>query len=486
MASMKHWLLALAAIVIGLGCSVEDVPEGPPNIVLIISDDHGWPDYGFMGHPTIQTPNLDRLASESMLYTRGYVPAPVCRPSLATIATGLYPHQHKITGNDPPGEWPAVARDPEARASMERVFARNENAMELLARSGYASHQSGKWWEGNPLDRGFTAAMTHGDVTQGGRHGDDGLTIGRDGMAPIFNFISFTLSKSHQQWFVEPRETPFFVWYAPFLPHTPHNPPERLLERYRAPERAETVARYYAMVEWFDETVGQLLDFLDGKIPVEELSDSQIPFGDGGREMLENTVVLYVGDNGWIAAEDRAEQPKARAKMSPYDMGVRTPVMIRWPGKVEPGRDDRTLVSSIDLVPTMLRLAGAEPSPELPGIDLLDRDKLQQRKQVFGSTFAHTAVDVLDPVANLKYRTVVREDGWKLVLPYVLNRDVTLTIRGTIADWMRFEPELYNVLDDPYETHDMAAEKPELVAELRATLQDWWLVPEEVPDQRSE
>ena len=240
------------------------------------------------------------------------------------------------------------------------------------------------------------------------------------------------------------------------------------------------------MVEWFDETVGQLLDFLDGKIPVEELSDSQIPYGDGGREMLENTVVLYVGDNGWVATEDRAEQPKARAKMSPYDMGVRTPVMIRWPGKVEPGRDDRTLVSSIDLVPTMLRLAGAEPSPDLPGIDLLDRDKLQQRKQVFGSTFAHTAVDVLDPVANLKYRTVVREDGWKLVLPYVLNRDVTLTIRGTIADWMRFEPELYNVLDDPYETHDMAADKPELVAELRATLQDWWLVPEEVPDQRSE
>lgn len=130
-----------------------DVSERPPNIVLIISDDHGWPDYGFMGHPVIRTPNLDRLAAESMVYTRGYVPTPVCRPSLATLATGLYPHQHKITGNDPPGERPAIARDVERRASMERVFSRNENVMELLRRSGYVSHQSGKWWEGNPLHR---------------------------------------------------------------------------------------------------------------------------------------------------------------------------------------------------------------------------------------------------------------------------------------------------------------------------------------------
>jgi len=201
-----------------------DVAEPPPNIVLIISDDHGWPDYGFMGHPVIHTPNLDRLASESMVYTRGYVPAPLCRPSLATLATGLYPHQHKITGNDPPGERPASARDVERRASMERVYSRNENVMELLRRSGYVSHQSGKWWEGNPLDHGFTEAMTHGDVTRGGRHGDDGLTIGREGMGPIFDFIDSTTAEWKEakypgQWFVEPVDTPFFIWYGVFLPN---------------------------------------------------------------------------------------------------------------------------------------------------------------------------------------------------------------------------------------------------------------------------
>lgn len=472
-------LLGFVALLFCHGCSsgdvaeaTDDVAERPPNIVLIISDDHGWPDYGFMGHPVIQTPNLDRLASESMIYTRGYVPTPVCRPSLATLATGLYPHQHKITGNDPPGERPAIARDVARRAAMERVFSRNENVIELLARSGYVSHQSGKWWEGNPLDHGFTNAMTHGDVTRGGRHGDDGLTIGREGMEPIFDFIDSTtaeLKKAEHggQWFVEPVDTPFFIWYGVFLPHTPHNPPERLLGKYRAPDRPVRIAKYYAMVEWLDETVGELLDFLD-------------------KRRLSNTVILYVADNGWITTEGRADQATARAKMSPYELGVRTPVMIRWPGRVDPGRDDRRLVSSVDLVPTMLQAAGIEPPANLPGISLLDREALQLRKQVFGSTFAHTAVSVLDPVANLKYRTVVREDGWKLILPYALNREVMHMARGHIADWMRFEPELYNVLEDPHETSDFAAKRPELVAELRQALQDWWLVPEELPDTGSE
>ena len=445
---IKFGLLALGCLLPFLGCGVPSAPEAPPNIVLVISDDHGWPDYGFMGHEVIQTPALDRLASQSMVYTRGYLAAPVCRPSLATLATGLYPHQHRITGNDPPGDWPAIARDVEARAQMEAVFAQSENVIELLGRSGYASHQSGKWWEGNPLDHGFTAAMTHGDVTRGGRHGDDGLVIGREGMDPIFEFIEAS------------GDTPFFLWYATFLPHTPHNPPERLLEKYQVPGRAETVAKYYAMVEWLDETVGELCDYLD----------------ENG--LTENTVVLYIADNGWLSAEDRDEQPKMRAKMSPYDMGVRTPVMIRWPGRVPPGRDEVTLVSSVDLVPTMLRAAGIQPSPELPGIDLLDSDALSARDRVFGETSAHTAVDIEDPVANLKYRSVVRSDGWKLILPYTPNREVTLTIRGTVADWMRFEPELYQLLDDPHETKDLASARPELVAELRASLQDWWNVPE--------
>ena len=474
-------VLGLASLLALQGCTGGELPSGPPNIVVIISDDHGWPDYGFMGHPVVQTPNLDRLASESLAYTRGYVPAPLCRPSLATIATGLYPHQHGITGNDPPGETLRATRTPEARASMERVFAQNDSVMELLARSGYVSHQSGKWWEGNPTSHGFTAAMTHGDVSRRGRHGDDGLAIGREGMQPIFDFVEFAVLGPAAEFIVEYEPKPFFVWYAPFLPHTPHNPPDRLLDQYRLPERPERVASYYAMVAWFDETVGQLLDFLDSKMPSQTAPGLPHPRIPSNLDRLKETVVLYVADNGWLPTENRADQATARAKMSPYELGVRTPIMVRWPGKVEPRRDDTTLVSSIDLVPTILEVAGIEPPLALPGVSLLDREALSRRKQVFGATFAHTAVDVLNPVANLKYRSVVREDGWKLIQPYEPNKDVTMLRRGDIADWMRFNPELYNVIEDPAETQNLAADRPELVTELRAALRDWWMVPGDTP-----
>src|SRR3954464_13739098 len=101
---MYRTLLGFAAFLgfTVLAVAAEPAPSRPPNVVLIISDDHGWTDYGFMGHPEVKTPNLDRLAAQSLLFPRGYVPASLCCPSLASIVTGRYPHQHKIVSNDPP------------------------------------------------------------------------------------------------------------------------------------------------------------------------------------------------------------------------------------------------------------------------------------------------------------------------------------------------------------------------------------------------
>ncbi len=441
-------LVATLALSAGWSCGTN--PEPPPNVVMIISDDHAWTDYGFMGHPVATTPNLDNLAADSMLYTRGYVP-PVCRPSLAQLATGLYPHQNGITGNDPPENGLGPMNNAKGQARMVEVFQKNHTLPELLSKEGYVSHQSGKWWEGNPLDQGFSAAMTHGDPTRGGRHGDDGLKVGREGMEPVFDFIDSA------------GEQPFFIWYAPFLPHTPHNPPERLLSKYTGLDIEQNEAKYYAMVEWFDETVGQLLDHLDQN------------------GLRENTLVLYVADNGWISRPDGPRTDGrvwTRAKMSPYEMGIRSPVMIRWPGKVEPGRDDKTLVSTIDFAQTVLHGAGTQGPSNLPGIDLLDREALARREMVFGAHYAHTAADVDDPVANLKYREVIRNDGWKLILPYEPNKDVPLMIRPGQVDWATLDPELYNVVADPHEEHDQASERPEIVAELRAALDGWLSVPD--------
>ena len=248
-----HWLAGSLAV-------ADDKP--PPNVVLIIADDMAWTDYGFMGHPQIRTPRLDRLASQSLTFRRGYVTTSLCSPSLASILTGRYPHQHRITSNDPPlppgMDEAAARRDPRflaARQEMIKAFDDMPTLPRLLAPKGYLSFQAGKWWGGSYKRGGFTHGMTHGDPARGGRHGDAGLAIGRQGIRPVTLFIELAPA----------RKAPFFVWYAPMMPHQPHNPPERLLDHYRDKAPTEQVAKYWAMCEWFDETCGELLDFLDAK-----------------------------------------------------------------------------------------------------------------------------------------------------------------------------------------------------------------------------
>ena len=220
-----------------------------PNIVLIISDDQGAGDYGFMGHAHIQTPHLDKLAAQSLAFPRGFVPTSVCCPSLASIVTGLYPHQHKVTANDPPLS--SGAKDKGGRGSSAELIAQWNGMLDhvptlprLLAGAGYRSFQTGKWWHGDFSHGGFTHGMTHGS-----RHGDRGLTIGRQGLKPVYDFIA----ESRRE------QKPFLVWYAPFMPHTPHTPPERLFQKYAAKTDSPHIARYWAMCEWFDETCGELL-----------------------------------------------------------------------------------------------------------------------------------------------------------------------------------------------------------------------------------
>jgi len=165
----------------------------PPNIVLIISDDQSYTDYGFMGHPTIESPHLDKLAKESALFRRGYVPTALCRPSLMTLITGLYSHQNKTTGNNPANTPANKAHAGKAGKDIrELLISHSDQTGALpgwLAQNGYVSHQSGKWWEGNFRRGGFTAGMTRGFPKPGGRHGDDGLKIGRTGPKPTFDFI---------------------------------------------------------------------------------------------------------------------------------------------------------------------------------------------------------------------------------------------------------------------------------------------------------
>jgi uncharacterized sulfatase len=411
--------------------------EAKPNILLIIGDDQKWTDFGFMGHSIVRTPNLDRLSEEGILFTRGYVPVSLCRPSLASIITGLYPHQHGIIGNDPLRTEDDSDADYQAR--NERIIQHIENVAtlpRLLAEVGYLSFQSGKWWEGNYRRGGFTHGMTHGEPNRQGRHGDDGLRIGREGLGPLFEFIE------------EAGDRPFFIWYAPFLPHTPHNPPEEILARYRESSIPVPLQKYYAMCEWFDRTVGELLDFIDEK------------------RLSENTLVIFVTDNGWIQRTDETMVPTGwnfqfapQSKRSPNESGIRTPMIVKWPDKVEPSTS-AVPVSSIDIAPTLLEAAGLKVPQTMSGLNLLDERTVNGRESIFGSIFTHDILDLEDPIASLKDRWVI-QGKWKLIVPHSKN----------ILD---AQVQLYDVVSDPDETENLIIEEAVLARKLLQTLDRWW------------
>ncbi len=391
-----------------------------PNVVMIVGDDQGWTDFGFMGHEVIQSPRIDRLARESAVFPFGYVPTSLCRASLATLLTGLYPHQHRICCNDPP-----MGVD---RSEMH-PFIRNAPALpRLLGQAGYRSLQTGKFWEGHYANAGFT----EGQTTNQDRHiATKTPQIGRQTMQPIFDFID------------KNRETPFFVWYAPMMPHRPHNPPERILKRYAVAGRDINVARYFGMCEWFDETVGQLLDHLDK------------------RRLADNTLVIFVIDNGWVqpTAEQDLKSPFGgeHGKRSPYDMGIRTPILLRWPGHTRAGRYN-DLALTIDLAPTILTACGVRIPERMQGLNMLDvaagKGHLN-RNAVFGEIYLHTATQVGRPDLDVTHRWV-REGDWKLILP--------LREKG---------PELYNLAKDPNERTNLATREPERVRQLQERLERW-------------
>ena len=427
------WLWMLSTLLVTSALQTRtDAADPPPNIVLIVSDDQAWTDYSFMGHPHLRTPHLDRLASESLVFRQGYVPSSLCCPSLATILTGRYPHQHKITSNDPPlvpGLTGKAYHESEVfRSGRERM---NQHMLSvptlprILAEHGYLTLQTGKFWQGHYSHGGFTHGMTRGD-----RHGDDGLQIGRKTMKPIEDFIDQATSESK----------PWMVWYAPLLPHDPHTPPENYLARTRPLAPSETIAKYWAMVEWFDETVGNLMRILDD------------------RGVAKNTIVVYITDNGWIQ-DPQKPQYAPKSKQSPYDGGVRTPIMIRWPGKAAP-KESAGLAHSIDLVPTLLTATGLPKPTGLPGIDLLDQGSVEARNSVYGECFTHNANDLDEPKANLRWRWIRREN-WKLIVP-------NPTIEKSSAI------ELYDLSTDPVESRNVAASHQELVESLRQELDAWW------------
>jgi arylsulfatase A-like enzyme len=412
-----------------LACAGACSDARPPNIVLVIGDDLGWVDHGFMGAPVVETPVLDALARSGTVFSRGYATASTCRPSLRSLLTGLQPIQleHVDALRRRRGEHLAEPQRLRGLATLPSA----------LSAHGYASFQAGKYWEADYRIAGFDAGMQRpgDDASNGGVGRELGREIPLDGVAAFLE---------------ERRGKPFFLWFAPMLPHRPHDASERFAARYRGRGLSWTAFWYYANVTRFDALVGELLAMLDE------------------RGLRENTLVVYLADNGWDQRPDVDQAASfadgPRGKKTMYELGWRTPIVFSWPGVVPAGRVSDALVSAVDLFPTLLDYAGVPVPPGRPGHSL--RGVIQEgadwpRGIVIGS-LRGARVDPGSAAARSSAEPddhqafFVRNDTWW----YVWFRD-----RGA--------EELYDARSDPRAERNVAADHPRVRETLRGFAESW-------------
>lgn len=438
-----------------------------PNILYILGDDQAWTDFGFMGNEKVHTPNLDALAKESAVFVNGYVPTSVCRPSLASLLTGLYPHQHGIHFNHgPPGNsgynrMKSKEKYAETRKKEFELIRKVETLPRLLAKRGYRSLQTGKFWEGHWRNAGFTEGMTiftapppnqtfggirklaNGERVAHG-NGDIGLQIGRETMQPIYSFIEDC----------EKEETPWFVWYAPYLPHLPHDAPKKFYDlAISRPNVAPHELPYFASIAQFDHTVGELMMYLEEN------------------ELLKNTIIVFASDNGWSPGKQRRGKEFAQiknSKRSPFDLGLRTPILLRWDANLPPGRHSEP-VSTIDLMPTILSAIKSPSSTKLPGINLLQVVPPPSRP-VFGEIYPGDATSLDHPERDIAYRWV-RQGDWKLIEPHAQTPK-----KGPWGGYLK-STALYNLKNDPFETLNLAKIEGHKtkVKVLQKLMDEWWV-----------
>lgn len=389
-----------------------------PNLVLIIGDDVGWMDFGFMGSKAVQTPHLDRLAESGTVFTHAFAPDSVCGPVLRSL----------LTGRSPQAVAQGLAQATRPRApepTLREVF---ETLPEQLGTRGYTSFQGGKFFEGAFESGGFTHGMTvdrraaandREEPLKGASalvRGVGGRALGRETMQPLWDFLD-----AH-------RDGPFFVWYAPLLPHVPFDAPEEFARRYASDPPG--VRGYRANMTRFDATVGQLIARLEAL------------------GIRNRTLVVYVSDNGWDSAPGGTSPglggPKGKGTL--HEIGVRTPLVVSLPGVVEAGKRDGRLVSLLDVYPTLLDFAGT-PVPRVPGRSL--------HPLLTGTGDFHRELVVGGGGTKGRRGRFLRTATWR----YTSHEDLT--------------EGLYLIEQDPRERREernLADAHPELVRALRAAL----------------
>ena len=426
-----------------------------PNIIVIMTDDQGYGDLGATGNTVLETPHLDRLAEESVSFDRFYV-SPVCTPTRSSLMTGRYHHR---TGALDTWRGGAMMRPDEVTLA------------EVMRAGGYKTGIFGKWHLGDcypmrAMDQGFDYSLVHngGGLAQPadpignkGRYTDpilsrNGEEVQTKGYCTDVYFdeaIGFIQSS------VSARR-PFFAYIAPNAPHGPfHDVPQQLYEKYKGKDLkpillgnegdADVVARVFAMVENVDQNIGKLLDELDRL------------------KIAEDTLVMFLLDNG---PNTRRYVGDMRGKKSEvHDGGIRSPLFIRYPSKFKTTKRISHTAAHIDIMPTLLDVAGITHPADVnvDGRSLLPL--LQSQKSVDWPDRSIVIQAHRGRSPEQFHHCMVIDGQWKLVRPSGFGR------RSAAED---VPLELYDVVADPTESNNLASQKPEITKRLTDSYQAWF------------
>ena len=414
-----------------------------PNIILLVGDDQGYPYFGFMGADYVQTPNMDKLAASGTLFTEGYVPQNHCRPSLQTLMTGTLPINYEQSVD----ELVMEKKIPEDSIVGFKHHAMKyfETLPRILAKEGYKSFQGGKWWEFNYQNGGFDEGMTKGwKKGDKGKDewflqfmGGDGRQLARATMQPVYDFI-----ESYN-------EQPFFIWFAPELPHYPFDAPDKYYNIYKDEDMTESAKRYYANCTWFDDGVGELVRYLKEK-------------GE-----FDNTLFVYVNDNGWEQEPHQEFRHDSlrwhnggdKGKLSVYDQSFRTPIIFSWKDKIEAGATSKALMHSADIPATILDYIDVEVPEDYFGRSyktLVEDINKTDRDIIIGKA---TQMRSEEDMMGMKI-----EAYWARTNDWFFQWNLTTE---TIA--------LFDMKDDPRNDNNLADANPDKVKEFQQKIESWKL-----------
>lgn len=435
-------LAALLLVLLCIASSSGAAEPGRPNVLLILTDDQGYGDFSIHGNPHLQTPHIDKLATESVRFDRFYVNS-FCAPTRAALLTGRWPLRTGCHG---------VTHNREAMKPSEFTIA------EALQEGGYRSTCIGKWHNGEqypftPMGQGFDESFGFNN----GHWNNYFEPVLLRGSQPeqTKGYISDVLTDEAMKFITANSTNPFFCYLSYNAPHSPFQVPDKYFDKFKSKGFDDSLAAFYGMCENIDNNVGRVLAHLESL------------------NLSHNTIVLFLTDNGGTAGVKTYNAGMRGSKTSVHEGGSRVPLFVRWPAAKWQPHVVKPVVSHIDIYPTLRDLCGIKTPVKTPARPKLDGITLRPLLEKSDDSewperilFTHNPID-----EHNKYPGAVRTQKYRMV------REIKGPAGGSKAkadDSSATAWQLYDMESDPGEATDIAAMRPDIVKHLSEQYDGWF------------